>query len=1028
VSNLNEIIESYTAKISDALKEVLPQHPNETEFRMPIDRLLEDFCAEAKLDPLAEAEYTLAGGRADAVFNRMVIEYERPGTLRKTLSHHPTAHTIDQVKRYIEGLAKQRRHELTRIAGIVFDGKYIIFVRYRAGEFQVEPPVDVNPDSLKRFLHWLASTASGIALTPENLNRDFSIEQLRTQNILRALKNGLDGVLDKNPMIRNLFKQWRIFFSQSIDYSEAFGGHKLEPLKRWADKAGLNMKTREEAESFFFVLHTYFALLVKLLAWLALSRHMAVKLGAPSFGELISTDGGMLRQRLKELEEGGIFRAYGLTNLLEGDFFAWYLYAWDEPTENAIRELLRRLDEYDPATLSIHPEESRDLFKKLYHYLLPREIRHNLGEYYTPDWLAQHLLEKLDDEFFSRDATKDEDKFREKLRRMRWLDPACGSGTFLVLIIARMKELGRALMVNETQLLNTILNNVVGFDLNPLAVLTARVNYLLAIADLLEHRKGEVTIPVYLADSVRTPAAGQTLFTAGAYEFPTAVGTFLIPAVLCTKERFDRFCNILDESVRAQISPDAFVSRIEKELAPPEWQQGDSNLTKKIYEQIFELHSKGMDGLWARLLKNNFAPLTVGQFDYIVGNPPWVNWEHLPDGYRQAIAPIWIGYGLFQQKGMRAAFTKDDISVLMTYVAADKLLKEGGKLGFLITQSVFKSELVGKGFRQFRIPQPDGKFVPLRVLHIDDMVSLQPFEGASNRTAVMVLEKGKPTTYPVPYTVWRKVRGARFTYDSTLEEVTNATVRLNFVAEPVNPSDRTSPWLTAHPKAIKAVRKVLGKSDYEAHEGVNTGGANAVYWVNIVLKHPDGLVVVRNITEGAKVKVDEVTEPIEPDLLYPLLRGRDVQRWKAEPSAWILMVQDPEERRGYDEEWLQENCPRTYGYLKRFEEVLRERRSRGISDMLKKGAPFYTMFAVGTYTFAPWKVVWPNIASALNAAVVASSEGKVVVPQHIVTLVACETEDEAHYICALINSSSANFTARAYSQEGGKSFGDPPHP
>jgi hypothetical protein len=132
------------------------------------------------------------------------------------------------------------------------------------------------------------------------------------------------------------------------------------------------------------------------------------------------------------------------------------------------------------------------------------------------------------------------------------------------------------------------------------------------------------------------------------------------------------------------------------------------------------------------------------------------------------------------------------------------------------------------------------------------MVALQPFEGASNRTAVMVLEKGNPTTYPVPYTVWRKVKGARFTYDSTLEEVINATVRLNFNAEPVDPTDPTSPWLTARPKAIKAVRKVLGKSDYEAHEGVNTGGANAVYWVNIVLKRPDGLVVVRNITEGGK--------------------------------------------------------------------------------------------------------------------------------------------------------------------------------
>jgi hypothetical protein len=489
---------------------------------------------------------------------------------------------------------------------------------------------------------------------------------------------------------------------------------------------------------------------------------------------------------------------------------------------------------------------------------------------------------------------------------------------------------------------------------------------------------------------------------------------------LCTKERFDRFCNILDESVRAQISPDAFVSRIEKELklAPPEWQKGDAELAREVYEQILRLHRQGMNGLWARLLKNNFAPLTEGKFDYIVGNPPWVNWEHLPDGYRQAIAPIWIGYGLFQQKGMRAAFTKDDISVLMTYVAADKLLKEGGKLGFLITQSVFKSELGGKGFRQFRILQPNGKFVPLRVLHVDDMVSLQPFEGASNRTAVMVLEKGKPTTYPVPYTVWRKVKGARFTYDSTLEEVTNATVRLNFVAEPVNPSDPTSPWLTARPKAIKAVRKVLGKSDYKAHEGVNTGGANAVYWVNIVLKRPDGLVVVRNITEGAKVKVDEVTEPIEPDLLYPLLRGRDVQRWKAEPSAYIIVTHKPGMRlNAIPEKEMQECYPRTYGYFKRFEQTLLKRGGWEVKQMMKAGKPFYSMSEIGDYTFAPWKVVWREQASTMTASVVGLKDGKPVVPDHKLMLVGCASEDEAHFVCACLNSSIGQMVAVSYAVE-----------
>jgi SAM-dependent methyltransferase len=813
VPDSNKSIRKYAKKILEKCQELLPNAPNEAEFRHPIDQLLREFCAEAGLNLLAHAEHTLATGRADAVFNRLVIEYEKPGTLSGNLSHSATKKAVQQVKDYIVGLAKKQRQELQRIAGVVLDGCYIIFVRYHAGNFQVEPPGPVTSDSLERLLYWLTNTASGTALTAENLNRDFSIEQVRTQNILRALTKGLKNALGRDRVVNNLFEQWRMFFSQSIDYSEAFGGRKLESLKKWVGKAGLTVNTPKEAERFFFALHTYFALLVKLIAWLALSKHLGGKLGGPSFGQLIGTDSDTLCRRLRELEEGGIFHAFGLTNLLEGDFFAWYLFAWDKPIEDALRELLKCLDKYDPASLSIHPEESRDLFKKLYHYLLPREIRHNLGEYYTPDWLAQQLLNQAESELFAPDPPRNERRLRDKLLNTRWLDPACGSGTFLVLIIARMKGLGQALFINESELLNAILGNVVGFDLNPLAVLTARVNYLLAIANLLEHRRGEVTIPVYLADSVRTPVMGQDLFTEGTCEFPTAIGNFLVPAVLCTKERFDRFCNILDESVRAQISPDAFVSRIEKELAPPEWQERDAHLARGVYEQVLDLHRQGMNGLWARLLKNNFAPLTVGQFDYIVGNPPWVNWEHLPDGYRQAIKPIWEQYGLFPHGGMDTILGKGkkDISMLMTFTVMDKLLRPGGKLGFVITQSVFKTAGAGQGFRQFRIPQTNGKSVPLRVLHVDDMVALQPFEGASNRTAVMVLEKGKPTTYPVPYTVWRKQGRKRFTYDSTLEEVTNTTVRLNFAAEPVNPSAPTSPWLTARPKAIKAVQKVLGK-------------------------------------------------------------------------------------------------------------------------------------------------------------------------------------------------------------------------
>jgi hypothetical protein len=48
-----------------------------------------------------------------------------------------------------------------------------------------------------------------------------------------------------------------------------------------------------------------------------------------------------------------------------------------------------------------------------------------------------------------------------------------------------------------------------------------------------------------------------------------------------------------------------------------------------------------------------------------------------------------------------------------------------------------------------------------------------------------------------------------------------------------------------------------------------------------------------------------------------------------------------------------------------------------------------------------------------------------VVPQETVTLVACETPDEAHFICAAFNAAPFDYALQAFSQRGGKSFGTP---
>jgi len=1022
---IDRSILAYAKKLKTALEEILPRDPNEATLRHHIEPVLSEFCTAVGVDPQVRDEYIVATGQiADAVFDRLVIEFKRPGVLSKARSQ---SEAISQLVGYVEALAKRERR--ARLAGAVFDGERLVFVRYRRGHISVEPVVPVTQESLQKLLHWLVGLSSGTALNAEFLSRDFSLDQSRTQAAIGALYNVLTGAVLSDPegMVGKLFSQWKLFFSEAIDYKEAFGGRKLEPLKKWVAKARITVETSEEAERFFFALHTYFALLVKLIGWLALSRHLGPKVGAPLFSELLDSSSSELNERLHEMERGGIFRAFGIENLLEGDFFAWYLYGWSEELEVAVRGLLDRLSEYDPATVIIDPDETRDLLKKLYHYLLPREVRHNLGEYYTPDWLAQRLLRQVDQAFFS---SRNEGVLRRKLRSLRWLDPACGSGTFPVLLIKRYRELGDRLMIPEGELLETILTNIVGFDINPLAVITARVNYLLTIGDLLEHRRGPITIPVYLADSVLFPEPGDALETSGLYPVHTAVGTFGVPKAMFTGERFDRFCGLLEESVRSEVSPAAFLARASERLGLSEVEQRvGAGPLKDLYERLLELHHDGLNGLWARLIANNFAPLTVGQFDYVVGNPPWVNWENLPDGYRQNTAHLWTRYALFSHKGFEAILgkAKDDISVLMAYVAMDRFLKRGGKLGFVITQSLFKTAGAGQGFRRLQLGENGA---PIRVVHVDDMVVLNPFEGASNRTAVMVLEKGFPNRYPVPYTVWRKKGRAKFTYDSSLEEVITATRTLNFFAEPVDQNDITSPWITARKGALHAVRNVLGKSDYTAHAGVYTGGANAVSWVEVVSERPDGLVMIRNITKGAKRKVPEVTEVIEPDLLYPLLRGRDVQRWKADPSAFIILTHRPGMRlKAIPEDEMQEVYHQTWAYLKRFEPVLRERAAfkryftrKDRNGTIVETGPFYSMFDVGDYTFAPWKVIWTRIAQ-ISAAVVSKVNGKATIPQETITMIGCETDLEAHFIAALINSAPFQFAASSYSQEGGKSMG-----
>jgi hypothetical protein len=938
---------------------------------------------------------TIATGRPDSVYGSVIVEYKAPGTLSSTKDAGPNKAVIDQLKKRFYDLRREENRNWNSMFGVGTDGKYFIFLRFRDDKWTDQEPLEVNRYSAERFLWALYNLGQkGKPYQPEYLHGDFGAESPLAQEGIRALYEEI--LSTDSPKAEVFFSQWKILFGEVCGYDVE---NLSDKVKKLADF--YVVKGKPQPAALLFAVHSYYAILIKLLAAEIVSFFNP---WMPRQVERLqsATSSAKLKRELQELEGGGIFHQMGITNFLEGDLFSWYLNTWTDPVESLIRKMVTKLDEYNPGTFSEDPAQSRDLLKKLYQHLFPKSVRHDLGEYYTPDWLADYTLNELGYE-------GNPDK--------RLLDPACGSGTFLVMAINRIRrwyDLNREkCSFDEGDLLRKILANVVGFDLNPLAVMAARTNYLVAIKDLVRH-VDRVEIPVYLCDSIMTPAEYGDLFTGHESVARVPCSAMKPPHLLVPKEiaksprDIATYASILETCVKDAFAPEEFLARCSEEGLSITATEAHTAL----YKELVKLDKANKNGIWARIIKNNFAPLFVGLVDYVVGNPPWVNWENLPQEYRHATAPFWQKYNLFRHKGYKAKLgaAKDDISILMTYSAHDCYLLEGGSLGFVITQSVFKTKGGGEGFRSFEYGH-DKMLNCFSPISVHDLSDIQPFEGATNRTAVFIAGKGHVRfEYPVPYVLWKKTVPGEISQDISLEEVLKRTSRSSLAAQPVNPNDRTSPWLTAPQGALSGIKKVIGKSDYSAHAGCCTW-MNGVFWMQLIQKQGKKL-LVENLNTVGKIKVEKVRTVVEPELVYPLLRGRDVVRWHAEPSAYMILANRTDKLAAISEAEMRKSHPQTYSYLKTFEERLRGR--SGYRRYFPPNAPFYSVYNVGPYTLAAWKVVWREQSSQFQAAVVAHKDGKAVLADHKLMAVSCDSSSEAHYVAGLFGSSPCKLTVASY--------------
>ncbi|MEM5874758.1 MAG: N-6 DNA methylase [Candidatus Aenigmatarchaeota archaeon] len=980
-----------TRKLANEILQHASESKNEEELKIRVETTLRPILEKWGIQWASyEHRHEISGVRKDALYGHVIIEYKAPGKLDNRAEFNKAK---EQVKEYIKKEAVDQKY-YGRYFAIVLDGYNIAFVRFRKNEWEEqEKPLKVNAQTVLRLLESIRGLRRKL-IDIEFLLLDFGPKSTISKKIILTLYNSLVG---KNlPRTEMLFNDWKRVFSQVCSYSK----DKLAGLVEYYELAN---QEKIDVEKLLFAIHTYYTILMKLLTSEIVTLFADSLLGSylKKLEEAYYRNHNEMLEELKDLEEGGIFAKLGIRNFLEADYFAWYLDEWNDKIAESIFELIKKLLDYEPATIELNPERVKDLFKRLYQNLLPRDIRHRLGEYFTPDWLAELLLNEV-----GYDGNPDK----------RVLDPACGSGTFLVLAIKRIKEYADEHFLDKRELIQKIINNVKGIDLNPLAVLASKANYLIALSDLLRYRPREgIEIPIYLADSISVEIGQKwkTLATEGEEEFRlyTTEGEFWIPKEIIEKNILKEILLYIDEGVKLEYSGDEFREYLSRKLI-------ELNITiskisfgriMRLYKKIYDLEYKyHKNKIWTQLLKNSFAPLLIGKFDYVVGNPPWVHWPNLPEAYRERIKELYKKYNILPPGPYS---TKIDISTLFVYRCIDYYLKDKGILGFLITQIVFKS-FAGSGFLRLRTDNFD-----IKLLKVHDLSELLPFEGAKNRTALFVAVKGEKTEFPTPYILYKSDR-KEIDQEISLEEFMKKTNRIVMWAEPIggyNPKKKFIPPLASLPTRdlLEKLRNIIGNSGYEAHEGVSFT-PRGIFLINIKGDTGSDVVIIENMIDNVKLNVKRITWTLEKDLIYPVILGKDIFKYYFKSSSFGIVPYNLKSIEPLSEKELKTLYPNTFEYFKKFEKELKNR-----ADVKRNiNQPFYLLYRLNNYVLSKFKVGWRDIDKEIKACVInpenSSIDNKIPIPDYTVNYIALGNDKEAHYICSILNSTISNFIIKTY--------------
>ena len=239
-------------------------------------------------------------------------------------------------------------------------------------------------------------------------------------NIYISTVKELYGLVTLSPS----YSEWKEKFTYihgELDTQRKIDVEKLE--SRFSVVIGSN---HEELFKFIYCLETYYSIILRIIV------HKTI------FGCYSCVD---------DIFNEKAYVEKGIVNYSSTNCYNWFL------SLSGIEDFIQKIY----GSIKIEDIEIEgDIISEIFECIFPKEIRHSVGEYYTPYWLAHEVIDNV---------TKGDNNACYK----KFIDPSCGSATFLVALINKYKKSSN----------NTIFKNVCGIDINPLTVLAAKTNYLL---------------------------------------------------------------------------------------------------------------------------------------------------------------------------------------------------------------------------------------------------------------------------------------------------------------------------------------------------------------------------------------------------------------------------------------------------------------------------------------------------------------------------------------------------------------------